>query len=180
LVLPDREHPEAPFPIEQNCAASLESNAALVKGIPRSSVAEISRFAVSKEFKRRLGEAGTVAGVAADPNEDQKTDTGNRRVLPHLVLGLFAAIVKMSAEEKITHWYAVMDRSLLRLLSRFGIEFIPIGGLVDYHGLRQPCYGSVDMVLEGIWKKHPDIWQLITADGTVWPAPVVDVQKSAC
>lgn len=171
LVLSDPQSPEAPFPIEMNCAASLKPNPLQAQGIPRSCIAEISRFAVSREFKRRLGEQGTVHGIV--PEEDSCTNSGikNRRVLPHLVLGLFTAIVKMSAKNNVTYWYAVMDRSLLRLLSRFGIEFITIGGLVDYHGMRQPCYGNVDTVLEGIWKKHPDIWQLITASGTVWPAP---------
>lgn len=171
LVLSDRECPEAPFPIEKNCAASLQYGAWIPIGVPRNCVAEISRFAVSKQFKRRLGESGHPAGVGPDTERYVNPDISRGRVIPHLILGLFAAIVKMSAEHHITHWYAVMDVSLLRLLSRFGISFRPMGGLVDYHGLRQPCFGNVDEVLAGIWEKRPDIWRLITADGTVWPAP---------
>jgi len=175
LVLPDRDHPEAPFPIEKHCGDSLELIAPLLKGVPRQSIAEISRFAVSKNFKRRLGEARHVAGIGPDQDKYFKQDPGGKRVIPHLILGLFMAIVRMSAEHNIAHWYAVMDLSLLRLLSRFGINFIYIGDPVDYHGLRQPCFGSVDDVLAGIWTKRLDIWQLITADGAVWPAP----EKSA-
>jgi N-acyl amino acid synthase of PEP-CTERM/exosortase system len=175
LVLSDRDFPEAPFPIEENCAASLQSCPSIPGGVPRSAIAEISRFAVSKHFKRRLGEAGNPAGVGPDPDRYVSPDSKRRRVIPHLILGLFTAIVKLSAEHRISHWYAVMDVSLLRLLSRFGINFRPVGGQVEYHGLRQPCFGSVDEVLAGIWVKRPDIWRLITADGTVWPAPAKQV-----
>ena len=171
LVLPDKDTPEALFPIEKNCAQSFQSCQAFINGIPRSSIAEISRFAVSKHFKRRMGEACNPAGVGPDPDRYAKPDINKRRVIPHLIIGLFAAIVKMSAENGVSHWYAVMDISLLRLLARFGIDFRPLGGLVDYHGLRQPCFGAVDDVLAGIWKKRPDIWRLITDDGAKWPAP---------
>jgi N-acyl amino acid synthase of PEP-CTERM/exosortase system len=171
LVLPDPKSPEALFPIEMHCGNALRRHLSILTGVPRHAIAEISRFAVSKNFKRRLGECESVAGVAPDHDEDFDRDLGGKRVIPHLILGLFAAIVKMSAERKITHWYAVMDVSLLRLLSRFGINFVPVGDMVDYHGLRQPCFRSVDEVLAGIWHKRFDVWQLITADGTVWPAP---------
>jgi len=171
LVLPDRDNPEAPFPIEKHCNASLQLAASLLQGVPRQSIAEISRFAVSRDFKRRLGEAGSVAGAGSGHDKFVKQEPSGKRVIPHLILGLFVAIVRMSAEHNITHWYAVMDVSLLRLLNRFGINFIPIGDVVDYHGLRQPCFGCVDDVLAGIWKKRLDVWRLITVDGTVWPAP---------
>ena len=171
LVLPARDNPEAPFPIEKHCSDSLELVAPLLKGVPRHSIAEISRFAVSKDFKRRLGEARHVAGIGPDQDKYVKQGPSGKRVIPHLILGLFVAIVRMSAKHDITHWYAVMDVSLLRLLSRFGIHFVPVGNLVDYHGLRQPCFGSVDEVLAGIWNSRLDIWQLITVDGSVWPAP---------
>lgn len=171
LVLPDMDNLDTPFPIEKNCGDSLRLAPSLFKRVPRQSIAEISRFAVSKQFKRRLGEAGSVAGIGSNIEDYVKQEPGGKRVIPHLIVGLFVAIVKMSAEHHITHWYAVMDVSLLRLLNRFGINFMPIGNPVDYHGLRQPCFGKIDDVLAGIWSKRFDIWQLITADGVIWPAP---------
>lgn len=171
LVLPDPDHPENLFPIEENCASSLAINARLFSRVPRNGIAEISRFAVSKEFKRRAGEASHPAGIGPSPDSYLPENMEGKRVIPHLILGLFAAIVRMSAQNNITHWYAVMDRSLLRLLKRFGIHFMPIGSVIDYHGLRQPCFGCIDTVLEGIWKERHGIWRLITDDGRVWPAP---------
>ena len=64
-------------------------------------------------------------------------------MLFHLPLGLIKSCVEMSVREGMTHWAAVMEPALLRLLTRLGIHFNPLGSLVEYHGRRQPCW--VDM-----------------------------------
>lgn len=171
LVLPDPENLHTPFPIEQHCGDYARLVSPILQGVPRDSIAEISRFAISKDFKRRFGEAGTVAGIGPDRDKYFEQDVGGKRVIPHLILGLFAAVFRMSVERKITHWYAVMDLSLLRLLSRFGIDFVPVGDMVDYHGLRQPCLGNVEEAVNKLWEKHLDAWNLVTVDGALWPAP---------
>jgi len=172
LILPNPTDPRAPFPIEESCRKCFAASGIDPERLPRNAMAEISRFAVSKDFKRRLGESGTVAGVS--PKTLLSTEDPGRqgaRMIPHLILGLFTAIVRMSAAHKIAIWYAVMEPSLLRLLERFGIHFVPIGGMVNYHGMRQPCYGAIDRVLAGIWQRRPDVWRLITDGGTTWPKP---------
>ena len=171
LVLPDPDNLQILFPIETHCSDYARLVSSLLRGVPRHSIAEISRFAISKDFKRRFGEAGTVAGIGPDHEKYLGKDLGGKRVIPHLILGLFAAVFRMSVERNITHWYAVMDLSLLRLLSRFGIDFIPVGDMVDYHGLRQPCFGIVEEAVNKLWTKHLDAWKLVTLDGAIWPAP---------
>ena len=177
LVLPDPDNPQILFPIEEYCGDYVRLVSPLLNGVPRHSIAEISRFAISKDFKRRFGEGGHVAGIGPDHDQYFKQDLGGKRVIPHLILGLFAAVFRMSIELKITHWYAVMDLSLLRLLSRFGIDFVPIGDMVDYHGLRQPCLGNVEEAVNNLWRKHLDAWKLVTVDGALWPAPAHDTLK---
>ena len=170
LVLPSARLTE-PLPIWEHSAANMSAHADLLREIPTASTAEISLFAVSKHFKRRLGEAQSVAGVASDLATYSADQLMGGRLIPHITLGLFTAIVRMSAQNDITHWYAVMEPALLRLLSRFGIVFRPIGGIVTYHGERQPCFASVDEILLGIWYKRPDIWALITDNGQAWALP---------
>ena len=92
-----------------------------------------------------------------------------QRMLPLMTIGLFAGIVRMSRRHNITHWLAVMEPTLLRFLTRFGIYFQPVGSLVDYHGKRQPAIGVIDEVLAGIYAKRPDVWAVITDNGNVWP-----------
>jgi N-acyl amino acid synthase of PEP-CTERM/exosortase system len=159
LILPDPRNVFAPFPIETHCRLERP----VVDGAERAHLGEISRFAVSKVFKRRIGEAGTLAGVAK--NVDMYFEDDERRALPHISLGLFAAILRMAHDHGITQCYAVMEPALLRLLGRFGILFHRIGPDVDYHGKRTPCLGTAAELLPNIRRVCPPVWDLITNRG---------------
>lgn len=159
LILPDRTDLAAPFPIEHYCPLDQP----VTQPDIRAHLGEISRFAVSKTFKRRLGEAGSLAGVA--PNVDIYFEEDERRVLPHISLGLFAVVMRMVRQHGVTHCYAVMEPALLRLLARFGVVFNRIGPDVDYHGLRVPCLTIIDEALPGIRAVAPSVWDLMTNRG---------------
>lgn len=159
LILADAKDVMAPFPIETHCRLEQWVGDA---GIRRR-LGEISRFAVSKAFKRRLGEAGTLAGVS--PHVDSYFERDERRTFPHISLGLFAAVMRMVYAHRVTHCYAVMEPALHRLIGRFGVVFHQIGPTVDYHGLRIPCLGTVDEALPSIKLASPPVWQLITENG---------------
>ena len=165
LVLPDLNAPETPFPIELHCGDRFDQAAMKRFRVPRSQIAEVSRFAVVREFKRRDGEAAMVAGVSPSLDYLEPAPEDTRRFFPHISLGLIAMLFVISANRGITHWYAVMEPSLSRLLTRFGIQFVPIGPLVDYHGRRQPMMASVDDLLDGVARTRPDFRALITSMG---------------
>lgn len=159
LILPDGGDLQAAYPIERHCALDERVDDISL----RKHLGEISRFAVSKDFKRRLGESGTLAGIS--PNVDMYFEEDERRVLPHISLGLFTALLRMMHNHGITHFYAVMEPALLRLLARFGIAFHRIGPDVEYHGTRVPCLSNLDEVLPGIKNTAPAVWDLITNRG---------------
>jgi len=161
LILPDANDVQAEYPIEAHCALD-----APVRDVAtRARLGEISRFAVSKVFKRRIGESGTLAGVAEDV--EVYFQEHERRVLPHISLGLFAAVMQMACHHNITHCYAVMEPALLRLLGRFGVVFNRIGPDVDYHGMRVPCLGTMEEALPNIHRVSPSVWALITDQGAL-------------
>lgn len=164
LVLPDNSNSNAEFPIEKHCSGLVRPSVATSQ---RSQVAEISRFCISKEFKRRMAEPHTLWG--SDVSEEEMA-MAQRRLIPHITVGLFLAITRMSAQHGIKYWYAVMEPSLLRLLKRFGIHFDEIGPTVDYHGIRQPCFASAEAVLRRIHDESHDAWELITEAGSLWPS----------
>ena len=159
LVLPKRGQVDASYPIELHCKLDERVEDVAL----RAHLGEISRFAVSKVFKRRLGEAGSVAGVA--PEIEAYFAEHERRVLPHISLGLFAAIIRMAHCHTVSHCYAVMEPALVRLLDRFGVVFRRIGPNVDYHGLRVPCITTAGESLPRIKLTAPQVWDLITNRG---------------
>lgn len=165
LVLPDPANGEAPFPIEKHCGTRIRRP---IKGASRSELAEISRFCISRAFKRRMEEAETLWGNDVDDSRLAQR-LAQRRIIPHITVGLFAAIVRMSAAHGVRYWYALMEPSLLRFLQRFGIHFDSIGPLTAYHGERQPCFALSDQVLGNMRRECRPVWELITSGGKQWP-----------
>src|SRR5690606_3958802 len=100
--------------------------------------AEISRYAVSKSFRRREGE-----GFYADESFFSLPRQEARRLAPHITLGLMQGAARLAADHGITHACAVMEPALIRLLERFGIFFESVCEPVRYHGLRVPCIAEV-------------------------------------
>lgn len=160
LVLPDPGDATRPFPIEEHCSGAFYPDFDPAR-LPRATLGEISRFALSRHYRKRRGEPETPHGLAEDvaplPPDDER-----RRVLPHLTIGLFRGIVQMSAQAGVTHWYAVMELRLIRALHKFGIDFPIIGRAVEYHGERHPCMGTALGVLDGVKRARPAVYHFIT------------------
>jgi N-acyl-L-homoserine lactone synthetase len=136
LVLSRPESPENSFPMQGVCDASLLSDLSLVR------TAEVSRFAISKH---RRG--------------------ANRAADALMRLALVRGLVQLSTQLGITHWCAVMERTLLRLLQSSAIHFQPLGPLVEYHGLRQPAVGNLSAILARMRREQPIIWEFVTLGG---------------
>lgn len=163
LVLPLPHDPDNSFALQRVCTDPLLRDRSK---FPVHRVAEVSRFCISKEFRRRWGDGSVLGGELADSAEMSLDE--ERRILPHLSLGLIESLVRMSIENGMTHWCAVMEPTLLRLLGRLGIHFDPIGPMVDYHGRRQPCYIPLDVLLPRVQRERPDVWDVITRGGKHW------------
>lgn len=178
LVMAGNNPEQSDFPMEAPCIHRMDRRAQdAFAGARREQIAEISRMAVSREFRRRLNEdesdAGTSDFVCYSDSENGK------RAMPYISLGLFAGILQMSIRHGITHWMAVMEPAQLRLLKRFGVEFDHVGPVLEYHGRRRPAFTEAASLIDGIKKRRPDVWSLITDDGRYLPAkPETDYKAS--
>jgi len=148
LVTPASSDGSVRFPIDEICECLI------LRQLPSTTSAEISRFALSKRFR-----------------------TCGDLQMPLLRLLLVRGIVLLSGRLGITHWCALMEPSLLRLLGANSIYFNAAGGLVDHHGLRQPSYGVVSDMLARLKREQSLIWDFVTAGGSLWEEP--KVQKAA-
>ncbi|HET7083151.1 MAG TPA: PEP-CTERM/exosortase system-associated acyltransferase [Rhizomicrobium sp.] len=130
-------------------------------------VAEISRFAISKEFRRRVD---SLSG--ADTRRDR---LGN---LPFL--GLLQILLRQSVELGVDYWAAVMEPTLLRMLAAMGVRFHAIGPLVSYHGLRQPSYCYLPQMLRNLALTRPECWAVVTNNGELMCEPAAgDLRRVA-
>lgn len=160
LVLPEAGSLYAPLPMERHCHLNLAETHPHISVLPREAIGEISRFSVSKMFRRRIAEEGLIYGVSGGDELHPRFD---RRLLPHITMGLIAAFIRMCATHNIHYCYAVMEPTLLRFLNRFGIQFSTLGEAVDYRGLRVPAFIAAGN-LEVIRRVRADLWELIGAD----------------
>jgi N-acyl amino acid synthase of PEP-CTERM/exosortase system len=133
----------------------LISNSGLAALARLPQVGEVSRWAVSKAFRRRSGECEC-------PDVNSRLDPGGqRRVLPHITLGLMLGVAMVSKSYGISHLSAVVSPALLRILGSFGMDFLALGPVIDYHGKRQPCIAAVADLLHGVARKNPGYYQFI-------------------
>ena len=156
LVLPRLDAPEQSFAIH---AVSDHPTLKDHREFPPFTTAEVSRFCISRQFRRR----------ATDTLYDQKENdsTGEGRSGPLMRLGLIQVLLQMSAQYGITHWCAVMEPTLLRMLAGMAIRFNPIGPPVEYHGLRQPCSCNIAEILQAVKRERPAFWEVLTSGGTL-------------
>jgi len=147
------------FPIERHFELT-----ETLEAFDRDTAGEISRLAVSKEFRRRaidnaLFEAGPFVPNALPRYIDDGRDI--RRHCEHeLVRGLYLLLYIDSKKRGLKHWYAVMSKGLYIILKRWGIPFHQIGAAKDYHGLRAPYLVSIETVERTLEQKNPDLLEV--------------------
>jgi len=154
IILPDANALDACFPTQQFCSRQLLSE----RKIPLATTAEVSRFAISRIFRNESPGDATYTDFPVD----------RQALAPYLTLGLIRGLIQMSLDHGITDWFAVMEPALLRLLSRFGIYFKPLGSLINYHGMRQPSHIKVNDLLVEAYRDKFDIWQVLTNNGRIF------------
>ncbi|MCG6867385.1 MAG: PEP-CTERM/exosortase system-associated acyltransferase [Gammaproteobacteria bacterium] len=167
LVLPNPEDAALPFPLEEFAGNRIDVD--LMRDLPRETTAEISRLILSARFRQRKDERSSRFGNDLNIREGRGRE--GRPTFPHPVLGLMAAALRLTAERNVTHWLAGMEPGLNRLLSRFGLDLLPIGPVVEYHGKRRPYLGVVSDINAKAYHKHRDIWDLLTEGGRLYPPP---------
>jgi N-acyl amino acid synthase of PEP-CTERM/exosortase system len=150
LVLMNPRVPDDSYPMQRAC------DSRFLRSAPRPTTAEASRFALSKELR--------IASPAAQGM---------------LRLALVRGLVELSGQLGITHWCALMEPSLLRLLRATAMHFDAHGPLVEHHGMRQPSFTSLDAFLTRVERDQPAIWDFITDGGKFWSNPALAPAKLA-
>jgi N-acyl amino acid synthase of PEP-CTERM/exosortase system len=157
LILPELGGTGLPI---QSLLRKLDLDAA--NYFPTGTTAEVSRFAISRDFRRRNSDRAPLSGENETPSSRESECRSN---LP--CLGLAQILVRMSLARGITHWAALMEPKLLRMLAAMGIHFTSIGPRIFHHGIRQPSLCHVPAMLEQLYYEKPDYWAIVTDGGNL-------------
>lgn len=119
--------------------------------------AEISRFTIVKQFRRRFGEERYANFGAADNASDP--EISEQHLLPFIILGLVRGVFGICLEYGIANLAAVMEPPLIRIFRRLGLDFMPIGSPVEHHGVRQPCVARLEDFIQQSRERDSLVWQ---------------------
>lgn len=145
LVRPDPANPSAPLPFERFCAASLDRSIVDPARLPRSTIAEVSRLAVMRDFRRRRGEARQPAPLSEG---DFGTEENPR--FPYIHVSLYLGIVAIAGIHGIESLFMLTEPRLAGHFAKLGVTVRQIGSPIEHRGLRIPSMMSVSQVVSGL------------------------------
>ena len=145
-----RHTPGIGFPYQNYCRDTSPG----ARELPVDDAMEISRLVVSKALLRRFEDRDsdfidTAATARLSPTGVERRSSSR---CEWIVLGLYKAMYQYCVEAGINHWYAAMERSLVRLLKRYGVIFFPIGPEADYFGQVTPHCVSLSSLQDSVPK----------------------------
>ncbi|MEO0410705.1 MAG: PEP-CTERM/exosortase system-associated acyltransferase [Pseudomonadota bacterium] len=157
VIIPDDSAPGRLFPA-MDCSEAMLS--LVDKDMPLATTGELSRFTIAPEFRRRAGD------TLYQQVYDFGIEAGDmRRIIPYMALGLFAGIMEIVTLHTLSHLCAIIDPALLRMLKRLHLHFPPVGGVVEYHGMRQPVFVSTRALYDGMTALPDAYLRIVNRDG---------------
>ena len=137
IILSNPSNIHRSYPVQEVCNHPMFWDRSWVRQHP-----EFSRFAIPKKRREYCLSHPLVLEAISNCGGDEK------KTLFNLAMGLsFGLITKMAEVLRFKHFdgtCAVLEKSLLRLLSKNGLRVTPLGKPVEHHGVRQPCYIEVN------------------------------------
>lgn len=161
LVLPELHKVDVNLPFERVYGKVSQSNIIEFKNLPHYSFGEVSRLAVTAEFRKRRGESQTAHGVATVESEAAENE---QRHFPLIAVGLYLAATSVAIELGLESALSLMEPRLARHLRRFGIRFHQIGEFVEFHGQRGLFQISRSGVLDGMNADSYELFQLLSSE----------------
>ena len=149
-----RHMPGIGFPFENYCRDTSPGTG----GLPVKDAMEISRLVVSKTLLRRSEDRDSDFIDATASGRLAPTRIARRSRCEWIVLGLYKAMYQYCLDAGINHWYAAMERSLVRLLKRYGVIFFPIGPEADYFGQVTPYCVSLSSLRDSVPKSSRQLF----------------------
>lgn len=145
LVMADPENPDAPLPFEISCRDTLDRSIIDTTRLPRDRIAEVSRLAVRRIYRRRRGEKPTAVSI-------HETDYGTpaHPRFPYIPIGLYLSTLALAEQRQIEYLFMLTEPRLASHFSKLGLEIQTIGGAIEHRGKRQPSLIRVESILRRI------------------------------
>jgi N-acyl amino acid synthase of PEP-CTERM/exosortase system len=154
------------FPAARHCVFDEPFGYLAETGHPAlAHVAEVSRLAISKSFRRRRYDGLYGAPPRTDPSigpDQVVVPFAPPRNSPEIIIGLWRVLYQESKRCDIRHWILAMERGLLLLVKRMGFDCVPVGPEVDYYGPVRPYIVSLEALEQRLVHRFPQTLLYLT------------------
>jgi len=147
MVLPSRNSPNQLTPLEKHCLNAVDPNIIDITKLQQGSFAEVSRLAVPKFFRKRAEDQDKPSTVRANGN--LVATIPDRRQCPHISVGLYLTAAALFLLHPLDYIFIMIEPKFAHSLARVGLQFEPMGRVIDYHGQRAPFFITPERL-----KKH--------------------------
>lgn len=142
LVLPSDDGVSLGLPFQKACAGKLNEGHPDPVALANGEIAEVSRLAISQDFRRRKNEKGAPASFGTEEEIDHE-----RRRFPYIPVALYLGMLEMASQRNIKTLYILTEPLLAKHFSRLGGKLEPVGEGIEHRGLRVPYRMDVEEVL---------------------------------
>lgn len=140
------------LPLEEKCAGAFEDGALLPSSCDPTSICEISRLAIPREFRVRQMRSKILPAKKLEKIKQKKSTPFNVEHFPYLSIALYLMATSICQQLNVKHAYVLMEPKLARRMKAFGIHFNPVGDAVEFNGKRVPYRLSPQVLLEDLAK----------------------------
>ena len=159
LILANPGDPAALFPFEKTCATTLNRAIVDPAALSRTQVAEVSRLAVIRAYRRRKGEE-------RDPGSIHSGDFGTPDLprFPYIPVGLYLGMLVQARRHGVETLFMLTEPRLVRHLALLGVRSRRVGGPVAHRGRRVPSMLSVPAIVKGFGPLVRPLYEAIEAE----------------
>jgi N-acyl amino acid synthase of PEP-CTERM/exosortase system len=140
------------FPMDAHCKKVIDCN---ISDIDKKKIVEVSRLVISKRYRRRRDDGLYYTRDYGDTIDFKPTDT-IKRIKP-MAFGLYREVYQYCKRNDITHWLALMEKTLWLLLRMHNFVFQPIGETVNVYGPVRPYINKIEDTERLVAQRSPQM-----------------------
>lgn len=146
------------FPLENKCGDSLRYD---LSRIDRRRVAEISRLAISKTYRRRKNDGLYYTADYQEVKKQEDERASEMKRIKPMAFGLYREIYQECRRRGITHLLALMEKTLWLLLRIHKFDFEQIGDAIHFYGPVAPYICEIKNAEEKLRTQSPELYRYL-------------------
>lgn len=160
VVMTNPDDRDSLLPFERVCAEVLDRSIIDPSRLPRERIAEVSRLAVRRAYRRRKGEERQEINDVSD----EDFGTAQQPRFPYIPVSLYMGSIAIAARQGVDTLFVLTEPRLAAHFARLGVRITRIGGPIEHRGTRVPSMIDVQDVIANMRTLMKPLWREVHAE----------------